>query len=158
MATTTRRSPVRQTGGRTILVADRDQRSRVATVAILRRLGFDVTEAESTRIALSRARAGSYSCGILDLNLSESGPFDLCRRLLATSGWTWTPVIFTSSRPPELDLRSALQDGGFAYLLKPFRSDELLAAVGDALAASVPLREARPDRRSVLAQAEAAAG
>ncbi len=117
-----------------------------------------MAEADSSRAALSRGRSGPYSCGILDLNLSDSGPFDLCRRLLATPGWTWTPVIFTCVRSPELDLRSALQDGGFAYLLKPFRADQLLAAVGDALAASVPLREAQPDRRLVLAQAEAAAG
>ena len=149
-------APTRHQGARTILVADRDLRSRIATCAILRRLGFEIAEADSPRSALAQARSGPYSCAILDLNISESGAFEFCRRLLATPGWSWTPVIFTSSHPPEPEQRDTLQQGGFTFLLKPFRSGQLLSAVGDALAASTPLREARPDRRRALATAEAA--
>ena len=149
-------APTRHQGARTILVADRDLRSRTATSAILRRLGFEVAEAESPRSALAQARSGPYSCAILDLNISETGAFDLCRRLLSAPGWSWTPVIFTSSRPPEPEQRDTLQQGGFTFLLKPFRSGQLLSAVGDALAATTPLRESRPDRRRALSTVEAA--
>lgn len=147
----------RSSGERAILVADRDHVSRTATGAILQRLGFEVVEAESSRSALAQARNGPYSCVILDFNLVEMGAFELCRRLLAKAGWDWTPVIFTSARQPSLDLKVGMQAGGFAFLGKPFRADQLLAAVGDALASGGQIQQARPNRELVLARAEAAA-
>jgi len=139
------------------LVADRDPVARTATGAILQRLGFEVVEADSSRAALSQARGGPFSCAILDLNLVEMGAFELCRRLLTKAGWDWTPVIFTSARQPSLELKVGMQAGGFAYLAKPFRADQLLASVGDALASGGQIQQARPNRGLVLAQAEAAA-
>ncbi len=150
------KSTRRPLGGRSILVADRDQLARTATGAILQRLGFEVVAAESSRAALAQARGGPYSCAILDLNLVEMGAFELCRRLLAKSGWDWTPVIFTSARQPTLDVEVGMQAGGFAYLAKPFRADQLLASVGDALASGGQIQQARPNRAQVLALAEAA--
>lgn len=152
------RSSHRQPGTRTILVGDREDQSRTVTAAILRRLGFQVAEADSSRTVLSHARGGAHTCAILDVNLSDQGPFDLCRRLLETPGWTWTPVILTGARSLDPQLRMSLQQSGVAYLSRPFRSDQLLASVGDALASSAPLRQARPDRRLALAQAESASG
>ena len=125
-------------------MADRDEVSRTGTASILRRLGFEVIEADSSRSALAQARQGSYACAILD-------------RLLARTQWSWTPVIFTSSRQPRLDLRVSMQAGGFAYLPKPFRADHLMAVVGDALASQGPMRQVKPNRELVLARAEAAA-
>jgi DNA-binding response OmpR family regulator len=147
----------KQLSERAILVADRDEVSRTATASILRRLGFEVIEADSSRSTLAQARLGSYACAILDLNLVEMSAFEVCRRLLAKSQWSWTPVIFTSSRQPRLDLQVSMQTGGFAYLPKPFRADHLMAVVGDALASQGPMRQMKPNRELVLARAEAAA-
>jgi DNA-binding response OmpR family regulator len=93
---------------------------------------------------------------ILDLNLAETNPFELCRRLIAKADWNWTPVIFTSLRHAQLDMQMGMQSGGFAYLPKPFRADQLLAAVGDALASEGQMRQARPNRKLLLDRAEAA--
>lgn len=150
-------APAQQLGERAILVADRDEVSRTATATILRRLGFEVIEADSSRCALAKARLGAYACAILDLNLVEMSAFEVCRRLLARTEWSWTPVIFTSARQPRADLQVSMQAGGFAYLPKPFRADHLMAAVGDALASQGPMRQIKPDRELVLARAEAAA-
>jgi two-component system alkaline phosphatase synthesis response regulator PhoP/two-component system response regulator VicR len=143
-------------GGRSILVADRDEMTRTATVAILQRLGFEVVEADAGKTTLAQARARRYSCVILDLNLVENGAFELCRKLIAKSGWNWTPVIFTSLRHAQLELQMGMQSGGFAYLPKPFRADQLLSAVGDALASEGQMRQARPNRKLLLDRAEAA--
>ena len=147
----------KQLSDRAILVADRDEASRTATAAILRRLGFEVVEADSPRTALAQARLRAYSCAILDLNLAEMSAFEVCRRLLASSRWSWTPVIFTSARQPHLDLRVSMQAGGFAYLRRPFRAYHLMAAVGAALASQGPMQQIKPNRELVLARAEAAA-
>ncbi|MGB6771388.1 MAG: response regulator [Candidatus Dormiibacterota bacterium] len=148
----------KQLSERAILVADRDEVTRTATASILSRLGFEVIEADSARSALTQARLGRYSCAILDLNLVEMSAFELCRRLLASSKWSWTPVIFTSARQARIDLRVSMQAGGFAYLPKPFRADNLMAVVGDALASQGPMLQVKPNRELVLARAEAAAG
>ena len=147
----------KQLSERAILVADRDDVSRTGTASILRRLGFEVIEADSSRAALAQARRGRYACAILDLNLVEMSAFEVCRRLLARTQWSWTPVIFTSARQPRLDLRVSMQAGGFAYLPKPFRADNLMAVVGDALASQGPMRQIKPNRELVLARAEAEA-
>ncbi|MGH7608997.1 MAG: response regulator [Candidatus Dormibacteria bacterium] len=157
VAASSKNAATQQPSDRAILVVDRDDASRTATASILSRLGFEVVEADSARSALTSARVGTFVCGILDLNLAEIGTFELCRRLLAQRQWTWTPLILTSARQPRLDLQVSLQAGGFAYLPKPFRADHLMAAVGDALATTGPMREARPNRRVILARAEAAA-
>ncbi|HEY6537645.1 MAG TPA: response regulator [Candidatus Dormibacteraeota bacterium] len=151
------RASTEQLSERAILVVDRDEVGRTATASILRRLGFEVTEADSPKSALAQARQGRYACAILDLNLVEMSAFEVCRRLLARSQWSWTPVIFTSARQPRLDLRVSMQAGGFAYLPKPFRADHLIAVVGDALASQGPMRQGKPNRELVLARAEAAA-
>lgn len=148
----------RPSGERTILVADRDELARTATAAILKRLNFEVVEADSSRSALHQARNGPYSCVILDLNLMDGGSFDLCRRLLGKAGWNWTPVIFTSARQPQVDLRLELLAGGFGHLAKPFRADQLLACLGDALAMAGEMESSRPDRGLALSKAEAAVG
>jgi CheY-like chemotaxis protein len=134
----------KQLSERAILVADRDEVSRTTTASILRRLGFEVIEADSSRATLAQ-------------NLVEMSAFEVCRRMLAKSQWSWTPVIFTSSRQPRLDLQVSMQTGGFAYLPKPFRADHLMAVVGDALASQGPMRQMKPNRELVLARAEAAA-
>ncbi len=143
-------------GERTILVADRDELSRTATTAILKRLNFEVVEADCSRSVLNHAH-GPYSCVILDFNLMEPGSFDLCRRLLGKAGWNWTPVIFTSSRLPQVDVRMEMQAAGFDHLVKPFRADQLLSSLGDALAIAGEMERARPDREFALCRAEAAA-
>ena len=152
------RSLRRQAAERTILVADRDGLSRTATAAILRRLNFAVVEAASSRSAVQQARRGPYSCVVLDLNLMDGGSFDLCRRLLGRAGWDWTPVIFTSARQPQVDVRMEMLAGGFDHLAKPFRADQLLACLGDALAMAGELEAVRPDRDLALLKAEEAVG
>lgn len=144
--------------GHTILVADRDELSRTATAAILQRLNFEVVEADSSRSALNQARHGPYACVILDLNLMEGGSFDLCRRLLDRAGWDWTPVIFTSARQPQLEVRMEMLAGGFDHLAKPFRADQLLACLGDALARAGEMESLHPDRDLALSLAEEAVG
>lgn len=138
------------------MVADRDEMTRTATVAILQRLGFEVVETDDSKSTLAQARSRSYSCVIIDLNLAETNAFELCRRLIAKADWSWTPVIFTSLRHAQLDMQLGMQSGGFAYLPKPFRADQLLAAVGDALASEGQMRQARPNRKLLLDRAEAA--
>ncbi|MGH7639836.1 MAG: response regulator [Candidatus Dormibacteria bacterium] len=149
------RAASRGTKDRAILVADRDEAGRTGTASILTRLGFEVLPCDSAKAALAQARRRGCACAILDLNLGEMSAFELCRRLLAQSQWSWTPVIFTSLRAPRLDLRPSMQAGGFAYLPKPFRADSLMAAVGDALASKQSMRQTKPDRELVLAWAEA---
>ncbi len=142
--------------GRCILVADRDESSRITTASILRRLGFHVVEAGSADQALANAQQ-VFSCAIFDLNLAELSTFAVCRRLLDDDVWAATPLVFTSSRQPQPDLRLLIDSGGFPYLSKPFRSDHLMAAVGDALAGAATTSGTVAKRRQILEQAAGAA-
>ncbi|WP_251179003.1 response regulator transcription factor [Adlercreutzia agrestimuris] len=65
-----------------------------------------------------------FDCLIVDVNLPGDDGYELCRNLRERSG---VPVVFASARI-ELDARiRALEEGGDAFLSKPFSLRELLA-------------------------------
>ncbi len=141
-----------------VLVVDDDAQSLTAIGAILRQAGFRVVEARDAATALARAADRAFACAVLDVDLPDRTGFDLCRQLLGTERWAATPVIFCSARVAGPGAREWMTPGGFAYVSKPCRAADLLAAVGGALAPArrSPASGATPDRAALLRRAERA--
>ncbi|MEY8459744.1 response regulator transcription factor [Eggerthellaceae bacterium 24-137] len=88
-----------------------------------------------------------FNCLIVDVNLPGDDGYALCRNLRERSG---VPVVFASARiEPDARIR-ALEEGGDAYLSKPFSLRELLAQVKALMM--------RPDRKQEGESATLAAG
>ena len=63
---------------------------------------------------------------LLDINLSDTSGFDLCRHLRKTSN---IPILFISARTSDDDMVLALNIGGDDYIKKPYSLTVLLAKV-----------------------------
>lgn len=88
-----------------------------------------------------------FNCLIVDVNLPGDDGYALCRNLRERSG---VPVVFASARiEPDARIR-ALEEGGDAYLSKPFSLRELLAQVRALMM--------RPDRKQEGESATLVAG
>jgi FixJ family two-component response regulator len=82
--------------------------------------------------------ASQTTCLILDVRLPGMDGLELQRHLLV-SGWK-APIIFISAHADEQVRAQALRAGAARFFVKPFRSAELLEAIGTARAGSAPGR------------------
>ena len=116
-------------GGR-ILVVDDDAAVREITVQMLRQAGFGVVEAESGQAALDAlARGEVYDLLVIDVAMPGLTGVETVRR--ARERW---PALRTLYITGYADIAGAeLQTGTDPMLKKPFRLNELTAAVRGAL-------------------------
>lgn len=118
------------TGGPSILVIDDEQQIRRLLQISLEANGFAVCLASSGEEGLLRASMERPELIILDLGLPDLDGTEVLRKIRQT---TATPVIILSVRNTEQDIISCLESGADDYLIKPFRTGELVARIHAAL-------------------------
>jgi FixJ family two-component response regulator len=119
-----------------IYVVDDDQGVRDSLRAVLEAEGFAVIGFESAEDFLSHTPTGQPGCLVLDVHMPGMGGTALLN-LLHENG-TALPAIITTGRPDATIERTARETGA-ALLLKPYKTDDLLAAIERAIAPP-PLR------------------
>lgn len=113
-----------------ILVIDDEQQIRRLLQITLEANGFSVHQAVTGEEGLLRVSMDRPDLIILDLGLPDVDGTEVLRRLRQTSQ---APVIILSVRNTEQDIISCLEEGANDYLIKPFRTGELVARVRAAL-------------------------
>jgi len=100
----------------------------------LRRLlggaGFAVKTFESAEEFLSLEHPKTIQCLVLDVHMPGLSGFELQERLTATQ--IAIPIIFITAND-DAPTRERAQQGGVAYLPKPFDAQSLLAAIRKAI-------------------------
>lgn len=124
--------PAVQVKGARILVVDDDPEILELLRDALRLAGYEPEATTDGASAMARLAAGGYDLVLSDIMMPEvSGLRLLSAAKRASPG---TEVILLTGHPtPERALEAA-RGGAFACLVKPFRIDELLARVQQALA------------------------
>jgi two-component system, OmpR family, KDP operon response regulator KdpE len=107
-----------------LLVIDDELQIRRLLQRHLEAEGYQVMLAENGTEGLHRAATERPEAVILDLSLPDMDGVDVLRKLRA---WSDVPVIILSVRSAEPDIVACLDAGADDYLVKPFRSGELLA-------------------------------
>jgi len=92
--------------------------------------GFDCRLASTGEEGVIRAASERPELIILDLGLPDMDGRDVLRKIRE---WSSIPVLILSVRNAENDIVSCLDAGADDYLVKPFRTGELLARVRTAL-------------------------
>jgi len=115
-----------------ILVVDDDGEMRALLAEVLREAGYDVKEAANGAEALIRLRAESFAAIVLDKNMPGLTGLDLLpgMRVICPE----TPVVLITAFGDVATYVDAVEKGACAYLFKPFRMEELLQALRQALA------------------------
>jgi DNA-binding response OmpR family regulator len=109
-----------------ILVADDDMLSVKLTTFLLESSGYSVITAYNAQDVISRVSQRDPDLVLLDVELSQSNGFEVCRQIRRTSD---VPIIFLTGRVRVDDRVMGLQIGGDDYMTKPFEPTELLARI-----------------------------
>jgi two-component system KDP operon response regulator KdpE len=118
------------TSGQTILVIDDEQQIRRLLQITLEASGFRLLEAATGEEGLLRLSLDHPDLVILDLGLPDQDGLQVLRKLREGQD---TPVVILSVRNHESDIIASLEAGADDYLMKPFRTGELIARVRTAL-------------------------
>lgn len=124
-----------------VYVVDDDESIRAGVESLLRSAGLAVRCFASASEFLARSPCAVPSCLVLDVHLPEGSGLELQREL---AGPDRMPIVFITGHGDIPMSVRAMKAGAVEFLPKPFRDDELLEAVEQAL------RKARADWHAQL--------
>jgi CheY-like chemotaxis protein len=127
-------------GARIVLVEDSEVVRRFAQ-QLLTRKGFDVTEFPDGAAALEEVLKNPPALVISDIQMPHMDGLELTRRLRERHDKRRLPVVLVSVLSEEENIVAGFEAGANDYLIKPYRTAELMAKV------SVLLREGEFLRR-----------
>ena len=110
----------------TILVIDDEVQIRMLLEITLTARDYKILEAANGKEGIALAASLHPTLIILDLGLPDLDGIEVLKRLRE---WYRNPVIILSVRNTEDDIVKALDSGANDYLVKPFRTGELLARI-----------------------------
>jgi two-component system KDP operon response regulator KdpE len=110
----------------TILIIDDEVQIRRLLEITLSANDFKIAEAATGKEGLALAATGQPVLIILDLGLPDTEGLEILKQLRE---WYQKPIIILSVRNSEDDIIAALDHGANDYLIKPFRTGELLARI-----------------------------
>ncbi|MCS7080715.1 MAG: response regulator [Chloracidobacterium sp.] len=121
-----------------VYVVEDDASVRQSLGNLLRAAGLQATLFASAEAFLAAARADAPGCLVLDVRLPGLNGLDLQARMNATG--CDLPIIFITGHGDIPMSVRAMKAGAVEFLTKPFRDDDLLAAVEHAIARSAAHR------------------
>ncbi|HEY5822939.1 MAG TPA: response regulator, partial [Cyclobacteriaceae bacterium] len=113
-----------------ILIIDDEVAIRKLLEITLHSNDFKVIEASTAKEGLVLAASHPPDLIILDLGLPDEDGHSVLKKLRE---WYTKPIIILSVQSGEEDIVKALDNGANDYLIKPFRTGELLARIRSAL-------------------------
>ena len=119
------------TSAPTVFIIDDDADVRVSIQGLLRSVGLPSESSASPGDFLRRSRPDGPSCLVLDVRLPGISGLDV-QHDLAEAG-VRLPIIFISGHGDIPMTVKAMKSGAVEFLVKPFRDEDLLDAVRQAL-------------------------
>ncbi len=122
-----------------ILVVDDELSLREMLSILLKRAGYEVTEAGGTEAAVAALEKGSWDLVLTDLSMPGGGGIAVLDKAKDVSADT--QVILMTAYATTESAVEAMKKGAFDYLLKPFKNEELLIVIRNALEKKALARE-----------------
>ncbi len=114
----------------TVLIIDDEAQIRKLLTITLQTHDFKVIEAETAKEGLAMLASHPPDLVLLDIGLPDQNGHEVLQHLRE---WFSNPVIILSVQSDEEDIVKALDHGANDYLVKPFRTGELMARIRSAI-------------------------
>ena len=128
-----------------VYVVDDDARVRESLSDLIESMGFEVATFTTALEFIEVQRADAPGCLILDLNLPGANGLQLQQALVGSDA---PPIVFLSGHADIPSSVRAMKAGAIEFLTKPFRQEELVQAIENAIALDRVARQ----KRSALAE------
>jgi FixJ family two-component response regulator len=115
----------------TVLIVDDDSDVREAIKDLVESVGLHAESFATAEEFLARPSTGNPSCLVLDVRLPQMSGLDFQRRLAEAE--IHIPIIFVTAHGDIPMSVRALKSGAVEFLTKPFRDQDLLDAIQQAL-------------------------
>ena len=119
-----------------LLVVDDAWTVRMTMKQLLEDAGYQVDTAHNGNAALERLRQALRDLVLTDLEMPEMNGLELARRMRDLPAWREIPLVMITSRSATKHQEAAHAAGVQLYLTKPYRDADLLAHIGQMLAAA----------------------
>lgn len=117
-----------------VIIDDEEQIQKLLRIT-LQANDFSVTSALSAKEGIKLARQINPDLILLDLGLPDEHGHTVLKQLRE---WFTRPILILSVQSGEEDIVKALDSGANDYLVKPFRTGELLARIRSSIRSSTP--------------------
>ncbi len=121
-----------------ILIIDDEPQIRKLLKITLLTNGFKITEASTAREGITAAANHPPDLILLDLGLPDESGHILLKKLRE---WYQKPIVILSVQDEEQSIITALDNGANDYLVKPFRTGELLARIRSVLRDAINVQQ-----------------
>jgi two-component system KDP operon response regulator KdpE len=116
--------------GNSVIIIDDEAQIRKLLTITLQSNGYRVTEAATGKEGISLVSSLTPDIVLLDLGLPDENGHEILKHLRE---WFTNPIMIISVQSDEGNIIKALDNGANDYLVKPFRTGELLARIRSAL-------------------------
>ena len=137
--------------GASLLVVDDEAIMREILQSLLERQGCRVQLATSGQEGVERARAGAFDAVLLDVMMPGKDGLAALEEIARLDDAP--PVIMITAFGTSRNTREAFKRGAFDFIEKPFKNDDVLLVVRNAVAQQRLVSENRVLRRNLRAQA-----
>ncbi len=131
-------------GKKKILIVEDEVNLRELVKARLEENNYEVITAADGFNAITQSRKVKPDLIILDLMIPHIDGYAVCRLLKSTPELSSIPVIMFTARTSIDDMRRGMEMGADAYLMKPFKPEEMLAKIRELLERNESPPEAAP--------------
>jgi len=136
----------------TVYVVDDDQAIRHAMELLMRSVGLNYEIFHSGDDFLAKHSNDRAGCLVLDIRMPGLGGLELQEKL--NDMGSTLPIIFITGHGDVPMAVEAMQKGAVDFIQKPFRDQELLDRIGEALRTDQERRSAREEKSEVLGKIE----
>lgn len=112
-----------------ILIVDDSASVRQVVSITLRQAGYDVLEGHDGKDALNKLTGQKVHLIISDVNMPNMDGISLVRAVKQLPTYKFTPIVMLTTESQEAKKREGQEAGAKAWIVKPFKPDQLLGVV-----------------------------
>jgi two-component system, chemotaxis family, chemotaxis protein CheY len=114
---------------KTIMIVDDSASMRQVVGIALKGAGYDVLEGRDGKDALAKLTGQKVHLIISDVNMPNMDGISFVKQVKLLAAYKFTPIIMLTTESDESKKREGQAAGARAWVVKPFKPEQLLAAV-----------------------------
>jgi two-component system, chemotaxis family, chemotaxis protein CheY len=115
--------------GKTIMVVDDSASMRQVVGIALKGAGYEVIEGKDGKDAIAKLTGQKVHLIISDVNMPVMDGLTFLKQVKQMPNYKFTPIIMLTTESEEAKKREGQAAGARAWVVKPFKQEQLLAAV-----------------------------